>query len=65
MTDEGQAVDVICLVFAKTVDSVNHRFLLVKMKSIGLGDVVVVVVVVRHSARLIGKVVRFQHRRTH
>ncbi len=37
--DEGHAVNVIYLDFAKAVDSVNHRFLLAKMKSFGLGDV--------------------------
>ncbi len=41
MMDEGHTVDVIYLDFAKAFDSTNHRFLLVKMKSFGLGDVVV------------------------
>ncbi len=41
MIDEGQTVDVIYLDFAKAFDSVNHRFLLAKMKSFGLGAVVV------------------------
>ncbi len=41
MIDEGHAADVIYLDFAKAFDSVNHRFLLAKMKSFGLGDVVV------------------------
>ncbi len=39
--DEGHTVDVIYLDFAKAFDSVNHRFLLAKMKSFGLDDVVV------------------------
>ncbi len=37
MMDEGNTVDVIYLDFAKAFDSVNHRFLLTKMKSFGLG----------------------------
>ncbi len=41
MIDEGHTVDVIYLDFAKAFDSVNHRFLLTKTKSFGLGDVVV------------------------
>ncbi len=41
MIDEGHTVDVIYLDFTKAFDSVNHRFLLAKMKSFGLGDVVV------------------------
>ncbi len=41
MMDEGHTVDVIYLDFAQAFDSVNHRFLLAKMKSFGLGDVVV------------------------
>ncbi len=39
--DEGHTVDVIYLDFAKAFDSVNQRFLLAKMKSFGLRDVVV------------------------
>ncbi len=39
--DEGHTVDVVYLDFAKAFDSVNHRFLLAKMKSFGLDDVVV------------------------
>ncbi len=39
--DDGHAVDAICLDFAKAFDTVNHRFILAKMKSFGLGDVVV------------------------
>ncbi len=41
MMDEGHTVAVIYLDFAKAFDSVNHRFLLAKMKSFGLGDVTV------------------------
>ncbi len=41
MIDEGHTVDVIYLDFAKAFDSVNHRFLLAKMNSLGLGDAVV------------------------
>ncbi len=41
MMDEGDTVDVIYLDFAKAFDCVNHRFLLAKMKSFGLGDAVV------------------------
>ncbi len=41
MMDEGHRVEAIHLDFDKTFDSVNHRFLLAKMKSFGLGDVVV------------------------
>ncbi len=41
MMDEGHTVDVIYLDFAKAPDSVNHRFLLAKIKSFGLGDVIV------------------------
>ncbi len=41
MIDEGQTVDTIYLDFAKAFDSVNHSFLLAKMKSFGLGDFVV------------------------
>ncbi len=33
MMDEAHTVDVIYLGFAKAFDSVNHRFLLAKMKS--------------------------------
>ncbi len=36
MTDEGHTVN-----FDKAFDSANHRFLLAKMKSFGLGDVIV------------------------
>ncbi len=39
--DVGHTVAVIYLDFAKAFDSVNHRFLLAKMKSFALGDVVV------------------------
>ncbi len=41
MMDEGHTVYVIYLDFAKAFDSVNHGFLLAKMKSFGLGDVAV------------------------
>ncbi len=41
MMDYGHTVDVIYLDFAKAFDSVNHRFLLAKMKPLGLGDVIV------------------------
>ncbi len=41
MMDEGHTVDVIYLDFANAFDSVNHGFLLAKMKSFGLSDVVV------------------------
>ncbi len=40
MIDEGHTVDVVYLDFAKAFDSVNDRFLLAKMKSFGLGNVV-------------------------
>ncbi len=39
--DEGHTADAIYLDFAKDFDSVNHRFLVAKMKFFGLGDVVV------------------------
>ncbi len=39
--DEGHTVDVIYLDFANAFDSVHHRFLLSKIKSLGHGDVVV------------------------
>ncbi len=41
MMDEGHTVDVIYLDFVRAFDSMNHRFLLAKMKSFGLGDAVV------------------------
>ncbi len=41
MVDEGHTVDIIYLDFAKAFDSVNHRFLLAKMNSLGLSDAVV------------------------
>ncbi len=41
MMDEDHTVDVIYLDFAKAFDSVNHRFLLAKMKAFGIGGVVV------------------------
>ncbi len=41
MMDEGQAVDVVYCDFFKAFDSVNHRFLLLKLKSFDVGDVVV------------------------
>ncbi len=37
----GHAVDVLYLNFRKALESANHRFLLAKIKSFGLGDVVV------------------------
>ncbi len=40
MIYEGHTVDVIYLDVAKVFDSVNHRFLLAKIKSFGLGDMV-------------------------
>ncbi len=41
MMDVYHTVDVMYLDCAKAFDSVKHRFLLAKMKSFGLGDVVV------------------------
>ncbi len=41
MVDEGHTVDVIYRDFAKAFDSVMHIFILVKIKSFGLGDGVV------------------------
>ncbi len=41
MMDEDHIVDVIYLNFATTFDSINHRFLLAKTKSFGLGEAVV------------------------
>ncbi len=41
MMDEGHKVDVIYLDFAKAFDSVNHVFLLAKVKPFGPGDAVV------------------------
>ncbi len=41
MMDGSHTVDVVYLDFAKAFHSVNHRFLLAKMKSFGFGDVVV------------------------
>ncbi len=41
MMYEGHIVNVIYLDFVKAFDSVNHKFLLPKLKSFGLGDVVV------------------------
>ncbi len=43
MMDEGHTVDVIYLDFAKAFESVSYRFLLAKMKSFCLGDVVSVI----------------------
>ncbi len=40
MMDDGHTVVVIYLDFAKAFDSINHRFLLAKMKSFGLSDAV-------------------------
>ncbi len=39
--DEGRRVGLIYLGFANSFDLVNRRFLLAKMKSLGLSDVVV------------------------
>ncbi len=39
MMEEGHTFDAIYLDFAKAFDAVNHRFLLAKIKSFGLGDV--------------------------
>ncbi len=39
MMDEGHTVEAIYLDFARAFDSINHRFLLAKMKSFGFGDV--------------------------
>ncbi len=39
--NEGHTVDVIYLDFDKAFNSVGHKLFSVKMKSIGLGDVVV------------------------
>ncbi len=41
MMDKGHTVDVVYVDFDKAFVSVNHRFLLSKMKTFGLGDVVV------------------------
>ncbi len=54
MMDEGHTVDVIYLDLAKAFDSVNNRFLLVKMKS--LGDAIVR----RIEAYVCGRVPRVQ-----
>ncbi len=56
MMDVYHTVDVIYLDCAKTFDSVKHRFLLVKMTSFGLGDVVVRQI----EAHLSGRVSRVQ-----
>ncbi len=61
MMDEGHTVDVIYPDFGKAFDSVNHRFLLAKMKSFGLGDVVVRWI----EAYLSGRVSRVQVGREH
>ncbi len=41
MVDEGNTIDATYLDFAKDFDSGNHRPLLAKTKSVGLGDIVV------------------------
>ncbi len=38
--DEGYTVDFVYLDFAKAFDSVNHRFLLAKLKSSGIDGAV-------------------------
>ncbi len=58
MMDEGHTVDVIYLDFAKAFDSVNHRFLLAKMKSFGLRDVVVRWIEAYLSGRVSGDTTR-------
>ncbi len=40
MMDEGHTIDVIFLELAKAFDSINHSFLLAKMKPLGLRDFV-------------------------
>ncbi len=36
MTDQGESVDVVCLVFSKAFDSVCHRLLIKKMEAMGI-----------------------------
>jgi len=36
--DEGRAVDVICLDFSKTSDTVSHNFLIGKVRMYGLDE---------------------------
>ncbi len=38
--DEGHTVDLVYLDFAKAFESVNHRFLLAKLKSSGIDELV-------------------------
>ncbi len=40
LLDEGHTVDLVYLDFAKTFDSVNHRFLLAKLKASGIDGAV-------------------------
>ncbi len=52
MMDEGHTVDFINLDFAKVFDSVNSKFLLAKVQSFGLGDVIVRWIEAYHSGRV-------------
>ncbi len=40
MLDEGHTVDLVYLDFARAFDSVNHRFLLAKLKASGIDEAV-------------------------
>ncbi len=42
LLDEGHTVDLVYLDFAKAFDSVNHRFLLAKLKSSGIDGAVLI-----------------------
>ncbi len=61
MLNEGHTVDVIYLDFAKAFDSVNHRFLLKKMKSFGLGEVLVRLIETYPSGRVLRVQVGKEH----